>query len=432
MRRRAFEEDVDGLISPLVDVVFNAMAAMFIFLILYIVIVRPNDPLTIHTRSLPDAVWFRDYESGISVTGGSGAVDFEVVGGTLPRGVELDARTGRLFGNPRPEPGSSMESRTFAFRIAVEAGKEERAEAAYEWTMRPSAWPFDEEEHPLRFEADEADLGVVPLGRPLHRQFACLGGIEPYRVELAEGSPPLPEGLLLVGTALEGTPGEAGAYVFDLELLDEQDPFGLLARQGLLPSDRLRVSIEVVEPAPLRLLVRAPRGRVGDDYTGSLGIEGGLGAVEIEVHGTIPGLHWQADSRGFVGSPERPGDYELDFVATDRVATVEESAVVRILPRLPELEIRTRSLGAVRIGEDVEIGLAATGGVPPVTWHCDDLPPGLRVEGGLVVGRLAEGASLGARAIGVVLMDAEERTLERTLTMSVLPARPALRLGVRR
>ena len=82
------------------------MAAMFVFLTIYVAVVPPRvvAPLTIHTVSLPRAVWARPYEAAITVSGGEGPYQF-ILGPSEPLAdlnLWFDVKTAEL---PALRPG---------------------------------------------------------------------------------------------------------------------------------------------------------------------------------------------------------------------------------------------------------------------------------------------------------------------------------------
>lgn len=58
-------------------------------------------PVQITTASLPDPEMFRWYGQALQATGGSGPITWSVASGSLPRGMWLDAATGRIHGRAR-------------------------------------------------------------------------------------------------------------------------------------------------------------------------------------------------------------------------------------------------------------------------------------------------------------------------------------------
>ena len=69
-----------SLVSPLVDVVFNLMITMFVFLMIYMAVVIPRDVKMLHfatdVRELVEAKIYEKYKSNIPVAGGSGRYAF--------------------------------------------------------------------------------------------------------------------------------------------------------------------------------------------------------------------------------------------------------------------------------------------------------------------------------------------------------------------
>ncbi len=62
--------------------------------------------------------------------------------------------------------------------------------------------------------------------------FTAAGGVEPYSLAISEGS--LPEGMILNGATLEGTPAESGVFTFTLTVSDSAEPANSLSREFTL------------------------------------------------------------------------------------------------------------------------------------------------------------------------------------------------------
>ena len=75
-----------GMVSPLVDVIFNLMITMFVFLMIYMAVAQPSKkaaPLKFLRKEMPIAKTYSDYASNIAVANGSGRFTFIV---TAPGG----------------------------------------------------------------------------------------------------------------------------------------------------------------------------------------------------------------------------------------------------------------------------------------------------------------------------------------------------------
>ncbi|NLH72764.1 MAG: hypothetical protein GX456_06900 [Verrucomicrobia bacterium] len=92
-----------GMVTPLVDVVFNLMITMFIFLMIYMAVVLPRSerPLRFASVQLPDAAPYQVYHTQVRVAHGSGDFRYEMVASGLRTNeamLSLDRTNGLLTG----------------------------------------------------------------------------------------------------------------------------------------------------------------------------------------------------------------------------------------------------------------------------------------------------------------------------------------------
>lgn len=92
-----------GMVTPLVDVVFNLMITMFIFLMIYMAVVLPRSerPLRFASVQLPDAATYQLYHTQVRVAHGSGDFRYEMVASGLRTNeamLGLDHTNGLLTG----------------------------------------------------------------------------------------------------------------------------------------------------------------------------------------------------------------------------------------------------------------------------------------------------------------------------------------------
>lgn len=315
MRRRLIAFDQGGFVfSPFVDVAVNGMAAMFVFLAVYVAVVPPRSgdppPLQLVTDRLPDGVWYTGYQAHLSATGGAGQYTF---------GVEPSAEleTLRLFfagqdglgwitGTPRPTvPADRFETREFPLRVSVSdlSGQTD----ARELTLKivPVAVGFDPEAQRLRWATALHQFPDAWAERSYEFAPAVLGGIEPYELR-AEG---LPNGLTvdsnrIVGTVAAGAVPEGADhrdYFIHLAVQDQQSAlFPVRApREPELTGDfPLRVhSVPRIEAAnALPALAHA-----GQLYFGAVVARGGRGPLTWQVAaGELPSYLRLDQRRGMV------------------------------------------------------------------------------------------------------------------------------------
>lgn len=425
MKGRLLEASESVTISPLVDVVFNAMAAIFIFLVIYILVVQPKEPppLVIHSQSLPDAVAYRDYESGISVSGGEGGYSFEVVSGSFPPGVELDEVGGHVRGNPQVATRADGAAETFEVRIRVEDAEGQLAERVLSWNVLPTSYPFDPEQHPLRAQVGRDQLPDAYVGEAYEYVVGMFGGIEPYVVSL---SPDAPAWMAVSEGRLAGIPSEPGKYEFKLILQDSQDSFGVLERQGVRPRHEQDLRLTVRRRRPLEANVVIPSVvRVQERIVGGVIATGGRPPYLMTLNEATlpPGLVLDPESEVIAGTPEETGTFSIEVQVEDSSGVVADVARrITVLPERREFGIHRAALPAARVGAGYSFVLSAFGGDEPFRWRVvpeAPLPQGLSLEGPLVSGRPS---SVEVRTFGVEVTDALGRTARASFELVVDPA----------
>lgn len=418
----------DGLISPLVDIVFNAMAAMFVFLVIYICIVRPipKVPLQFTGSDLPEGSWNHGYQTGIPVAGGIGLRVFEIESGVLPPGLDLEPETGMIRGFC--ERALPFAARSESFRFTARVRDDARGDVSREFSlvMRPTSVPFDLAAHPLRVEYQGNRLPDAYRDRPYEAVLGILGGIEPYALTVRGELPP---GLAFTGGRLHGVPRNAGRWEFDVAIGDATSEFRRGASPAPVAGLAVSYSIRVIDSAPLEVTAFLPRGRVGDPYRGGAGARGGVPPYTwLEPTGLEESdLRWNGLTLEITGRPTRVSTLSIGLRVQDASgASAESTAEIEILPANPRLAIVTRMLPEARAGQPYALTLAGVGGTQPYAWSLaggGSLPRGLRLDGDTIQGA-PEAA--GNHRIEVTLTDCLGTAVSGTVELRVRPPVRAL------
>jgi len=436
-----------GPVSPLVDVIFNAMAAVFIILIIYVAVARPEQvtELRIDTLELPEASWYSQYEAGLHAAGGRPPYVFEVEE-ELPRWVALDPDTGWLRGNPRPAPETlpaeaseepvedAGESSTYAITAVVRDSEGRSAEKELTLTVKPARIPFDHREHPLGLlVGGELPRGVV--GVPYAAVLGPVGGIEPYALAVS-----LPDelGLTYERGMILGTPRAPGQYQLEVSLQDAQVQYGVSRpeRIGL----RTALSMEVLPRVGLRILDVLPDARRGEEYAALISARGGAPPYTWGLDTSLPaGLRVEDLDASDVGDgtlrlsgrPEAEGAFRIGVrVRDDTGAEVQHATLLRVLPPLPPFSV-VGELPPARVGTGYGAALATVGGTAPFRWELveGDLPEGMQLAGPVISGTPTRP---GRTSVRMRVLDARGETATRSVDLVVEPRRRPLevpRLG---
>jgi len=90
----------ESMVSPLVDVVFNLMITMFVFLMIYMAVITPKDDNAlsfIGDRNLPETSFYKKYYSNIPVSGGSGKYTFIFADNINKLTIKNDDQNKKIF-----------------------------------------------------------------------------------------------------------------------------------------------------------------------------------------------------------------------------------------------------------------------------------------------------------------------------------------------
>ena len=346
--------------SPFVDVAINAMAAMFIFLVVYVAAVPPQPrPLQVEFTNtfLPAAIWYTPYRAGLSVSGGVGTYQFQF---TTDSGIDLkslglqaDPDTGIIQGMPEPPEAQDREhSRVIAVNVTVHDSGGQSAEARIDLTINPVAVPFDPDKHRLRFaqptttEMPDASLPIAWAGQPYKASVAVLGGIESYQYAIKN----LPPGLQFKDGCIFGVPelpdNQSGPRIWDIQITvtDQQSQFLERADHRTI-QHRFRLQVNPWRPLELQPLL--PLGRADQPYRGVIIANGAKGlyrwtAVEPDILDLL-NLELDVDtgvlkSSGLRGDPDQVAQHTIGVRVTATAGTEpvtqEIHAELKILPAM--------------------------------------------------------------------------------------------------
>lgn len=428
MRGKLTSSTVNSLFSPLIDVVFNAMAAMFIFLIIYIAIVPPPPEPTeqIIVGDPPAGAWFHDYDWGITTVAGIPTFGYE---GTLPDGLAMNTRTGRISGRPYADDGQQKSSETFPLTVWVRDGKGNTAYNNIELKINPIAVPFDPNEQRLSFERRVQRLKDAMTGRDYHEVIGALGGIEPYHVIVSRGQ--LPPGLTIENTTISGRPTEPGQYTFTLSITDQLHKYDTLEtaeRTGLQQT----YTLNVYEYQDLHINETITELRIGNPFSALYAVSGGHKPYSLAL--TYDGIVirdaslQQHDTHIVLsGIPETAGRLNITVHVRDAegLELRPSPAFSRpVYPALPEFRIVTGTLNNARVSEPYVVALAQEGGFEPVRWSVrGDLPDGLTLSANQIMGTPLRG---GHYTFVLSVLDAQGNIATRQMVLDVRPPLPKL------
>jgi probable HAF family extracellular repeat protein len=151
-------------------------------------------PLTVTTASLAGGVVGSVYSQTLAAGGGTPPYIWMISGGRLPIGLTLNSATGEITGTPT-NPVSSF----VTFKVTDSGLPAQTATMSLTLTILTNT-----------FTITTASLPNGQVGVPYSHPLATIGGVQPFKWELAGGSAP-PAGLTLNAStgAISGTPGVA-------------------------------------------------------------------------------------------------------------------------------------------------------------------------------------------------------------------------------
>lgn len=296
-------------------------------------------PLDITTPSVPRGIVDTPYTTGFAATGGRPGYTFSIGGGTIPPGLSLTPQ-GILSGTPTTRG-------TYRLIVRVTDALGAAANRTYDIVIAPQ---------PLTVTGSPSEATV---GSPVSVPFGATGGVPPYRFGVS-GS--IPSGTTFANGLLSGTAVAAGVFEFSVAATDSD---GTVAT---------RTFTLTVKPATLTLTGTAGNGQVGAAYSAQFGATGGAPPYTFSATGLPAGVSLNGSSLS--GTPTADGTFNLSVTVTDSAkATATGSFTVVIAPLT--LVITTAALPEGAVNATYNASLAATGGVPPLTWSIGAAPDGL-------------------------------------------------------
>jgi hypothetical protein len=252
--------------------------------------------LVVTTTTLPNGALRNAYTATLTSTGGSGAITWSLVSGTLPAGLSLST-AGVISGTPTATGNS-----TFSVQAADSASPQQTATASLSLTIVLSTLAIT-----------TTSLPQVTVNTSYSQQLVSSGGNPPVTWSLATGSSPLPPGLTLSSTGLiSGTPNTVGNYSFTVQATDTT------------PASVTQVlSINVVPLTTLAVTTATlPNGNIGAAYSTTLAGNGGATPYTWSLaSGTLPAGLSLSTSGVISGTPYITGTSSFTVKVTDSQPT---------------------------------------------------------------------------------------------------------------
>lgn len=264
-------------------------------------------------------------------------------------------------------------------------------------------------------------LAAGRVGDPYSATLTPLGGASPY----AWGAAGLPAGLSMSNGVISGTPepGSAGAHSITVSIADAN---------GASASTVLTINIANAPPGPLFVTTTSLPVMVEGTYYdyGASAIlftsSGGVGTTRNwAVTGTLPsGIYTLGRAQlGLYGTPAAgsAGVYPLSLRVSDGTQTSPTVNLTLTVAPAGSLRITSSSLAKGVVSSSYSQPLGATGGVPPYSWSCFNLPLGLNCSSSGDISGIPSYGSEGNYTVGLFASDSASANANASLVLSVLP-----------
>ena len=418
--KKLLAQDSGGLISPLIDVVVNGFAAMFIILMVYMAAIQPNEPEKI--RFLPFDIPLKisegqNYIFTFPVTGGSGERQFTLTG-TLPPDLKFNPENGTIYGIVKELPKASEIS--FDVQVTDNTGADNKTVLV---SFEKGIIPYSTDKHPLQIVYQSKELAPGRIGS--EHSFGIIGGIEPYNWKVVKGRIPL--GLELVKTEgrLSGTPKKSGEFKFAVEVSHSPGKYSYDGKAYSWVSERVQKEYQIEIYDKPKYTTIFPFGQEGQSYSAVILPNEFLPTDKFIWEFSIPGL--TAHKNTLSGIPQKSGEFDISYTIQDIADTVlfEGQDIIKISPAPATLRLNSTTFQAWE-GEKFEYLIPYEGGISPIQIELlDSAPDGLTLEQNKLSGTPL---SSGMIDIPIKLTDAANSTVTGKIKVRISPPRSKLRL----
>lgn len=399
MRPKLINEEGSEVFSPLIDVVFNALAAMFIIFVVYVTVFQssgsdPKLPVDLLAGDEVRGVYQKVFVYNFPSQYGSWPRSYEIVEGRLPDGLQLYPEKGLLLGIPRALPGSpASQEQTYRIRVRVADGSSSDEES-YSFVFQGGWIPYSPEMDAVAISRADSLLPPAQIGIPYEEILGVQGGLGPFNWTLESGS--LPRGLVIRDGKILGAPQDAaGVYYFSVKLEDNTTWFASERGDSLIANyqEAVKNFKLTLNPAPGNLqafLFLPDEIRQGAPIEGGLLVNTGLFDNEAIAEQVPEGLRFDAATGSLSGAIRDTGQFSLAIRVKGPLG-VERTASrnFRVLPPKAPFSVSPASF-FIRAGQPADLSVPYRGAVDPVSWQlqgANGLPQGLAFGNGRITGQ---------------------------------------------
>jgi hypothetical protein len=320
-------------------------------------------PLAIDTSSLPGGTIGARYAQPVVAFGGTVPYGWLVSpgAGSLPPGLRLDRKTGKITGTPKAAGTSN-----FTVQVTDAASPGQSSVEGLSITVAK----------PLALTT--TTLPDVLLGKPYSTLLNATGGSGGYAWTISKGA--LPPGLSVDPSSglITGRPTKGGIFSFTVQVADSASPVQNAAST---------LTLAVVPPLAIDTS-SLPDATAGVQYSQSVVALGGtlpLGWTISPGAGSLPGgLQLDPKTGAITGTPNAAGTSSFTVQVTDAGSPSQSSTEALSISVVNPLTLTTLTLPTAVLNSRYTMTLAAFGGAQPYTWSVSagSLPAGLTLSPG--------------------------------------------------
>jgi hypothetical protein len=367
----------------------------------------PSATLAILSSAFPDGVVGGSFNTQINIFGGFGTHTAAISNGSLPPGLNLDANSGLITGNPTV-------AGTFSFTVQVTDSFTPPAVATQTFTLRVA--------NPLMITQPAGTDGVVSL--PYSFGMSATGGTGAHTWKIVSGA--LPAGLNLSSAGvIGGTPTLVNltGNTATLQVQDSGAP-----SQTATASVTIRIASSlVITTTPGSL----PDAVLGIPYSFTFQSSGGINPVAWTVaSGQLPAGLTLNSNGTLSGTPTATGSFTFTAQAGDASSPSQTITINVAIKSVSLLSITTAGglLADAVQGTSYTFTLQASGGATPASWSLANgfLPPGLTLASNGVVSGIPTAVNTSGATFTVRVQDASAPAQVKMQSFTIRVAAPLI------
>ena len=358
-----------------------------------------ND-IVVPQPALPDAVQNLAYQEQIQPAGGTPPYHFALAAfQTMPKGLTLDASTGKVTGTPTVIGDGYIQ-----VTITDSAPTPGHRDAFITLNVKP----------PLSVES--VTLPDSARGLNYFGELRIAGGRAPYTAKITAGA--LPDGVSITQSPypplfnVNGSPTKDGLFAFTVQIADSYETPNSLKRDF-----DIRISDQMNLTGPYQ-------GQVlyNQTYTTTFPITGGFPPYSWSVIDVPPGFTFDTATGTLSGGPTGKYSYTSSFITAQDSSNppLHSNYLVFSLTVYDKLQILTKALPPIAAGSAAAFGLQENGGFGPYSLSLTSgaLPTGMKLDlaSGFLTGTPA---TPGTYPVTLTVSDANTGSLHQTTTQDL-------------